>query len=143
MDLIDLSTSTEPIGFKDCRQLLAGERIGRLGVVVDGRPEIFPVNYGLDGDGIIFRTNQGRKMLGLTGEVVFEVDRIDVADRSGWSVVVHGRAEDISQFDSPRLRERAQTPWTGPKDILVRISPTVVTGRRVRAVPAGPAAEGP
>ena len=137
MDLIDLSTSTEPIGFKDCRQLLAGERIGRLGVVVDGRPEIFPVNYGLDGDGIVFRTDQGRKMLGLTGEVVFEVDRIDVADRSGWSVVVHGRAEDISQFDSPRLRERAQTPWTGPKDILVRISPTVVTGRRRRGRAGG------
>ncbi|MGO8875786.1 MAG: pyridoxamine 5'-phosphate oxidase family protein [Acidimicrobiales bacterium] len=138
MDLVELNMSTEAIDFKDCRQLLAGERIGRLGVVVDGRPEIFPVNYGMDGDGIVFRTNQGRKMLGLSGEVVFEVDRIDPEGRSGWSVVVHGRAEDITHFDGPRLRERAETPWSGPKDILVRISPLVVTGRRVHAGPLPP-----
>ncbi|HXY45641.1 MAG TPA: pyridoxamine 5'-phosphate oxidase family protein [Acidimicrobiales bacterium] len=143
MELVDLGRSMEPIDFKECYALLAGERIGRLGVVVDGRPEIFPVNYGLDGDGIVFRTNQGRKMLGLPGDVVFEVDRIEVADRSGWSVIVHGRAEDISQFDSPRLRERAEIPWTGPKDILVRISPSLITGRRVRAVPAAPEAGAP
>ncbi|HXY42956.1 MAG TPA: pyridoxamine 5'-phosphate oxidase family protein, partial [Acidimicrobiales bacterium] len=143
VELVDLARSTEAIDFKDCRELLAGEQIGRLGVIVDGRPEIFPVNYGLDGDGIVFRTNQGRKMLGLPGDVVFEVDRIDLKERSGWSVIVHGRAEDISQFDSPRLRERAGTPWTGPKDILVRISPTLVTGRRVHAVPASPEVEAP
>ena len=134
VDLVDLSTGTEAIDFQGCRELLASEHVGRLGVVVDGRPEIFPVNYGLDGDGIVFRTNQGRKMLGLSGEVVFEVDRINLEERSGWSVVVHGRAEDITHFDGPRLRERAETPWSGPKAILVRISPVLVTGRRVHRV---------
>ena len=79
----------------------------------------------------MFRTNQGRKMLGLSGEVVFEVDRINLEERSGWSVVVHGRAENITHFDGPRLREQAETPWSGPKAILVRISPVLVTGRRV------------
>jgi len=131
MDLVDLTAGSEVLDFADCRRLLEGERIGRLGVVVGGRPEIFPVNYGLDGDGIVFRTNPGRKVLGLSNEVVFEVDHIDPDCRSGWSVVVHGRAEDISRFDSPRLRERADVPWAGPKQLLFRISPTLVTGRRV------------
>jgi nitroimidazol reductase NimA-like FMN-containing flavoprotein (pyridoxamine 5'-phosphate oxidase superfamily) len=143
MDLVDL-VGAESIDYKDCRELLASQQIGRLGVVVDGRPEIFPVNYGLDGDGIVFRTGQGTKMRGvLSGEVVFEVDRINPEDRSGWSIVVHGRADDISRFDSPQLRERAETPWTGPKGVLVRIALEGVTGRRVRAAQAQPKADSP
>jgi nitroimidazol reductase NimA-like FMN-containing flavoprotein (pyridoxamine 5'-phosphate oxidase superfamily) len=143
MDLVDL-VGAEAIEYKDCRELLASQQIGRLGVVVDGRPEIFPVNYGVDGDGIVFRTSQGSKMRGvLSGDVVFEVDRISPEDRSGWSIVVHGRADDISRFDSPQLREKAETPWTGPKDILVRIALKGVTGRRVRAAQAPPEADSP
>ncbi len=138
MDLIDLAIATEELDLKDCRLLLAEERIGRIAVVVDGRPEIFPVNYGMDGDGIVFRTNRGRKLLGLSGEVAFEVDRIDLLERSGWSVVVHGRAEDITKFDGPRLQAQAEMPWAGPKDVLVRISPVLVTGRRVRAAQPTP-----
>ena len=132
MKLFDLSGGTEILSYEECRELLLGERVGRLGVIVDGRPEIFPVNYGMDGDGIVFRSNRGRKMTGaLLGEVVFEVDRIDLDARSGWSVVVHGRAEDISHFDGPGFRARAEVPWTGPKDALVRIELASVTGRRV------------
>jgi uncharacterized protein len=132
MNLLDLSGGTEIIGYEECRELLSSERVGRLGTVIDGRQEIFPVNYGLDGDGILFRSNQGHKLTGaLLGEVVFEVDRIDVEARSGWSVVVRGVAHDISRFDGPALKAQAEEPWTGPKDALVRISLESVTGRRV------------
>ena len=132
MELIDLMAGTEVLEYKDCRELLAGEQVGRVAVIVDGAPDIFPVNYGVDGNGIVFRTNPGRKMRGLTaGEVAFEVDHLDFGTRSGWSVVVHGRAEDITMFDSPALRERTGTPWAGEKEHLVRIRPTLMTGRRV------------
>jgi uncharacterized protein len=132
MNLLDLSGGTEIISYEECRELLRHESVGRLGVVVDGRPEIFPVNYGLDGDGIVFRSNRGRKLTGaLLGDVVFEVDSIDVESRSGWSVIVHGRAHDISQFDGPALSAQLETPWTGTKEALVRISAESVTGRRV------------
>jgi hypothetical protein len=133
MELLDLAGGTEVIPYEECRQLLRSEHVGRLGVVVDGRPEIFPVNYGLDGDGILFRSNRGTKLTGvLLGELVFEVDHIDVESRSGWSVVVHGRAEDISHFDGPTLTAEAGVPWTtGPKDALVRVAMESVTGRRV------------
>jgi nitroimidazol reductase NimA-like FMN-containing flavoprotein (pyridoxamine 5'-phosphate oxidase superfamily) len=137
MDLVDLVAGTEAIDYKDCHDLLASERIGRLGVVIDGQPDIFPVNYGMDGTGIVFRTNHGRKLRGvMSGEVVFEVDHVDAEERSGWSIVVRGQAEDITHFDSRELKERAGSSWSGPKGVLVRISPTQVTGRRVRGQPA-------
>lgn len=132
MKLVDLSGGTEIISYEECRLLLRGEQIGRLAVVVEGRPEIFPVNYGMDGDGILFRSNKGRKLAGaLLGPVTFEVDRIDIESRSGWSVVIHGQAENVSHFDGPGLRAKADTPWTGPKGALVRISPESTTGRRL------------
>ena len=48
-----------------------------------GQVDIFPVNYGLDGDGILFRSNAGRKMSGAgSSEVAFEVDNIDTQAKS-------------------------------------------------------------
>ncbi len=131
MRSMDLLGGTEIMREEDCWDLLASERIGRVAVAVDGQVDVFPVNYGLDGDGILFRTNAGRKMTAaMGGEVAFEVDRIDPTAKAGWSVVVHGVARDISQFDGPERQQTAQ-PWTGSKDFLVRISPRSITGRRV------------
>ena len=33
---------------KECEDLLAASSVGRLGVIVDGRPEIFPINHVYD-----------------------------------------------------------------------------------------------
>jgi nitroimidazol reductase NimA-like FMN-containing flavoprotein (pyridoxamine 5'-phosphate oxidase superfamily) len=131
MRAIDLLGGTEIVSEQDCWEMLATESIGRIALIVDGQVEIFPVNYGLDGDGIIFRTNAGRKMAWVAaGAVAFEVDSIDAKSRCGWSVVVHGTARDITKYDAPD-RQLAAQPWTGSKDFLVRISPRSVTGRRV------------
>jgi nitroimidazol reductase NimA-like FMN-containing flavoprotein (pyridoxamine 5'-phosphate oxidase superfamily) len=131
MRAVDLVGGTEILAEQDCWELLQSEEIGRVAVCFGGQVDIFPVNFGLDGDGIVFRTNAGRKMNGLTtGEVAFEVDNVDVRARSGWSVVVHGDARDISNFDGPE-RRRASRPWTGSKDFLIRITPRSITGRRV------------
>jgi nitroimidazol reductase NimA-like FMN-containing flavoprotein (pyridoxamine 5'-phosphate oxidase superfamily) len=131
MRSIDLLGGTEILSEADCWDYLATECIGRVAVAFGGQVDIFPVNYGLDGAGILFRTNAGRKMTGATGgEVAFEVDHIDRIDKAGWSVVVHGEARDISQFDGPD-RLRSAQPWTGSKDFLFRITPRSITGRRV------------
>jgi len=128
---LDLIGGAEVMSDKDCWELLASEEVGRVAEVIDGRVEIFPVNYALDGDGIIFRTNAGRKLSGvLSGEVAFEVDCIDKDARVGWSVVVHGEAHDISRFDTSG-RQSAVQAWSGQKDYLVRIRPISMTGRRV------------
>ena len=123
---------------RECLDHLAEQPVGRLAVVAGGRPEIFPVNYAMAGDTIVFRTAEGTKLDGaLSGPVAFEVDHADADHRSGWSVVIHGRAESIDEFSSPALVDAARSlpiePWaTGTKDHLVRVVPTSITGRRIR-----------
>jgi len=116
----------------ECLQLLATEQVGRLGVVLNGHPEIFPVNYTLDGDGILFRTADGSKLEGsLNAPVAFEVDHLHPDTRSGWSVVIHGTAERYTRFDSP-ARRQADPSWLDTvKPHLVRLTPTKITGRRI------------
>jgi nitroimidazol reductase NimA-like FMN-containing flavoprotein (pyridoxamine 5'-phosphate oxidase superfamily) len=47
----------------ECYNLLAGHNWGRLGVVADGQPLIFPVNYSLGDRVIAFRTAPGTKLM--------------------------------------------------------------------------------
>ena len=146
VELIDLNTGLAIIERDECFELLAGEEVGRLAVVVGGRPEIFPVNYVVHGDGVVFRTDPGTKLAAsVQGPVSFEVDHLDKETRSAWSVILHGRAHHITPFDSPQLRDRtahlAIHPWTAtPKLHLVRVVPTTVTGRRIKGC-GGPASE--
>jgi hypothetical protein len=126
------SDNTEKIFYRECLELLGSQSIGRIAVITDGHVDIFPVNYGLDGDGIVFRTNLGSKTRGaLAGEVAFEVDVVEPDAQRGWSVVVRGTAEDITHFDGPQLADRIQESWAGPKRRLFRITPHTITGRRV------------
>lgn len=132
MRSLDLIGGTEIMSTEDCWEFLAGHQIGRVAEFVYGRVEIFPVNYGLDADGIIFRTNLGTKLAGTIGKpVAFEVDQIDLEVHAGSSVVVHGEVHDISALDNSECRQTAES-WAGQKDYLLKIRPTVITGRRVR-----------
>ena len=131
MRAIDLLGGGSIVSENDCWDMLQTQSVGRVAFTLDGQVEIFPVNYGLDGDGVIFRTNVGRKLSGTTlGEVAFEVDSIEPQTKCGWSVVIHGTARDISRFDSLERRRAVET-WAGSKDFLVRITPRTITGRRV------------
>jgi nitroimidazol reductase NimA-like FMN-containing flavoprotein (pyridoxamine 5'-phosphate oxidase superfamily) len=130
MRAIDLLGGTEIVSQDDCLDLLRSESIGRLALVVDDRIEIFPINYAVDNGCVLFRTNDGRKLRGSgTAEVAFEVDSIEADAHAGWSVVVHGQPEDITDLGKP-ARDQVQ-PWAGQKEFLVRITPRSITGRRV------------
>lgn len=77
-------------------------------------PAAHPVNYLLDAEEVVFRAGGGGKLAaGVRGRVVgFQVDDIDVARRSGWSVLGVGEAYEI--VDPTRLRELAErlpVPW--------------------------------
>jgi hypothetical protein len=141
MRAIDLLGGTEIISDEDCLELLRGEVIGRVAVVVNGHVEIFPVNYTMDGDCVVFRSNDGSKLHGIkTGDAAFEVDRIDPKAHAGWSVVVHGEGEDFPEADDPDA-PGSPPPWTGRKDFLVRIRPRSITGRRVLPSPTATAGD--
>ena len=45
----------EDLSADDCWELLRADGVGRLAVVVDGEPDVFPVNYVVDRATIVFR----------------------------------------------------------------------------------------
>ena len=86
-----------------CLRLLAEDEIGRLAVIAGNTPAIFPVNYALDGDTIVFRTDPGNQagVWPAGARASFEVDRFDYAGRAGWSVVATGRFEESANATTP------------------------------------------
>lgn len=130
MESTDGSANLEEISTTECIELLRTERVGRIGVVVRGHPEMFPVNYALDAsDTVVLRTADGRKLAAAVNHhVVFEVDRFDTSMREGWSVIVHGVAH---QTGSVAEGERLLMSWRHDASHLVRIVQTSVTGRRI------------
>jgi len=131
---------TDPSRFEvldddECRVLLGSAAIGRVGVVVDGQPLVFPVNYVFEGKSVIVRTGFGTLLSGASlALVAFEVDSFDAGTRSGWSVMVQGVGHDVTDaldLTSEHLQTVEVLPWApGPKPRLLRIDARTITGRR-------------
>jgi nitroimidazol reductase NimA-like FMN-containing flavoprotein (pyridoxamine 5'-phosphate oxidase superfamily) len=124
------------IGEEECFALLQRQHLGRLAIVRDGQPEIFPVNYALDGHTITIRTQPGVKLTYATlARVAFEVEDIDPVSREGWVVVVHGVAQDITDAidrSSEHARATEVRPWVmGPHEHHIVIARPRVSGRRL------------
>jgi nitroimidazol reductase NimA-like FMN-containing flavoprotein (pyridoxamine 5'-phosphate oxidase superfamily) len=123
----------------ECLALLATQQIGRLGVNAQHYPLIFPVNYAMDREVIVIRTDPGTKLTEAPhANVTFEVDEIDQLRRTGWSVLVRGVAEEVTASHRAELiRSTLSTgvePWApGEHGHWLRIIPTSITGRRVIA----------
>jgi nitroimidazol reductase NimA-like FMN-containing flavoprotein (pyridoxamine 5'-phosphate oxidase superfamily) len=130
-----MSGALQHLSRADSLVLLSGESVGRVGVSIGALPAILPVNYAMLDDGIVFRTSPGTKLTAAVQEaiVAFEVDHGDENTRTGWSVLVVGRAHRISDGDMlARARALELRPWAaGDHDHFVRISLDVVTGRRI------------
>ena len=135
MAIIDGKTWMEHLPQRECWELLASTPVGRLGVLVDSAPEIYPVNHAVDGHSIVFRTERGEKLRGLdrSPAVCFEVDGFDDASSTGWSVLVKGRAREVTAAEEERrLLGLDLRYWSvGPKPRWVRIEPVRVSGRRI------------
>lgn len=123
----------------ECLRLLVTTSIGRIVVSVPGwdYPVIRPVNYLFDesSQSVLFRSALGSKLHALlrSARAAFEIDGIDDAHDVGWSVIITGVCEEIT--DAAELR-RAKAfglqPWApGPKGHWIRIRANVISGRRI------------
>lgn len=120
---------TENLSLHDCWACLRSSSIGRLAVISDGKPEIFPVNFMPDNATILFRTAPGTKLDAVAAglPVVMEADGLNDYGTIAWSVVVKGTPQHVDPSDAPF----GLAQWEpGVKAHLVRITPTEVTGRR-------------
>jgi nitroimidazol reductase NimA-like FMN-containing flavoprotein (pyridoxamine 5'-phosphate oxidase superfamily) len=123
-----------------CQRRLQQTELGRVALLVDGHPEIFPVNYTVGPDNeIYFRTDPGAKLGALrhAETVAFEIDGFDEESHAGWSVLVVGEAYRVAAPDLLALVEQSGLrPWpAGEKTHVVRISPIKVTGRYLPHAP--------
>lgn len=121
----------------ECRRLLATRQLGRIGLPGTPFPVILPVNFMLDGDAVVIRTDSPTiTAVAHHTRVAFEVDDVDERTRSGWSVLVQAFAEEVTGDRRAELVERMRTaggtPWApGEHGHWIRLVPEVVTGRRI------------
>ena len=130
----DHRTHLEVLARDECVRLLEHGHLGRLALVVDGRPVVFPVNYAMDGDAVVFRTAEGTKLHATVGkDVAFEIDGADARYHVGWSVVLTGVGEEVTDSAAIDRCERLPVrPWgEGMKSHWVRIRGRAITGRRI------------
>jgi uncharacterized protein len=121
---------------EECLSLLQSRTVGRIGVVSPSGPMIFPVNYAVSEDTIVFRTlpygviaNNAHE-----AEVAFEVDSLDDTMQEGWSVLATGRSHRIEDPDEVRVirQEVDPEPWVdGLRNLYFRVDWTNLTGRQL------------
>ena len=125
----------------ECFSLLAGQRLGRVVLVDDRGPLALPVNFVLDQHTVLFRTDEGTKLDAAVrrGRVAFQIDGVDQATRTGWSVLVRGEVKEVTDpAELGLVRRLPLYPWApGAKGHYLRILPASLTGRRI-ALPEAP-----
>ncbi len=122
---------------EECFRLLARGHFGRIGLVQDDRPIVLPVNYVFDRGYVVFQSTQGSKLeAAMAGRsVAFEIDAIDPMYHGGWSVLIYGSAEVVSEAaEIERITELPLRPWwPGSRDRWIRIRVEEISGRRLRS----------
>jgi uncharacterized protein len=121
----------------ECMRLLGTVPVGRIVYSRQALPAVELVNFALTDGDIIIRTDASGKLAAATrGAVVaFEADSVDDTEHTGWSVTVVGHARAVTDGEEIRCLEQIPlTPWApGKRDHFIRISPTIVNGRRIEA----------
>jgi nitroimidazol reductase NimA-like FMN-containing flavoprotein (pyridoxamine 5'-phosphate oxidase superfamily) len=134
-DVIELS-------YEESLALLATESVGRIAVHADPYPLVFPVNYKLvDGRGpseppghawIAIRTRPGNTIDRAPMFVSFEIDGVEHARHTGWSVIVTGTLHRVDERAADFDERFDPEPWIGEeRDRWLVIHPTRITGRRL------------
>jgi nitroimidazol reductase NimA-like FMN-containing flavoprotein (pyridoxamine 5'-phosphate oxidase superfamily) len=132
----------EELNEAECMRLITPGGIGRIAFSGRYGPTVFPVNYRLYQDTIVFRTAQDSPTdedlrTGIAKaeyKVAFEIDDFDSTTREGWSVLVQGPAHHVdSEAERLSVSRAGVDPWPGgDRELFVRIIPSRITGRRIR-----------
>jgi nitroimidazol reductase NimA-like FMN-containing flavoprotein (pyridoxamine 5'-phosphate oxidase superfamily) len=115
----------------ECEVLLTSMDVGRVAVVEDGCPLVFPINYKMvmtDGGPVVAIRTRSDNVIDTLGRMVcFEIDGVDPSHDGGWSVLVRGvLVESLPdpEYDSNPIDNEHRDAWR----VIV---PTHITGRRV------------
>jgi uncharacterized protein len=129
--LMEDNLQLEELDVETCFDLLSRCTVGRIGVNMEHLgPLVVPVNFALDGEIVVFRSDEGTKLRLLEhGPISFQVDSLDHLHQVGWSVLVRGVAHHAEAWEVSHVDVE---PWAGPRQHWIRLVPGLVTGRRIR-----------
>jgi Pyridoxamine 5'-phosphate oxidase len=124
----------------ECLQLLGSVPFGRVVFTSRALPAVRPVNHLLIGQQIIIRASLGAAISsavdGAGTVVAYEADLIDPDQRTGWSVVVVGRANRVASATLAARYRESLSPWIDEQmDEVITIAADLVTGYRMAARP--------
>lgn len=125
------------LGREESLKLLASVPLGRVGFTHQALPVIRPVHHVVIDGEIAIRTHVGAALLssaGMSEVVVYEADQIDPDTRTGWSVMVTGRAGRVTDAATLARCQAQLTPWVDMEmdmEHVVRILTEIVTGYRL------------
>ncbi|MCZ3386347.1 MAG: pyridoxamine 5'-phosphate oxidase family protein [Actinomycetia bacterium] len=125
------------LAISDAVALLSSATVGRVVFSVAALPAIAPITFAVHGDAVVMRTSAHTRLASAAdgGVLAFEVDDVNPAARTGWSVVVTGVAEVVRDPVQQAVIHGLVAPYApGENDVAVRLPLTVVTGRRVEGV---------
>ena len=131
-----IGTPIDSLDQNTCLALLATVSIGRVGwATQDGHAMILPVNFVLDGKTVVFSSGEGDKLDAIRQgrTITFEADAVELALQAGWSVLVIGTAEVITDpAEIHRIDQLHLLPWVSlPERVFVRLLAAEMTGRRL------------
>ncbi|GAA5152247.1 MULTISPECIES: pyridoxamine 5'-phosphate oxidase family protein [Amycolatopsis] len=135
-------TELRALSPRQCMDLLSSGTVGRLAFSEHAMPAIRPVNFLLHGGDLVIRTSRTGSIAKLVDEVVaFEVDDIDPATHTGWSVVVVGKIHPVTNIEElVTLADPRRRPWPGgERSCFLRLPIDIVSGRTFEAYDVGPA----
>ncbi len=126
----------------ECFRLLEATGVGRIAVSVTewDHPVIRPVNYVFDApsQSVLIRSRLGSKLHAVlrSATAAFEIDGTDPAGRVGWSVIITGGCEEITNLaELRRIDSLGLEPWPpGDQGHCIRIRASTVSGRRIALV---------
>ncbi|MFI1518722.1 pyridoxamine 5'-phosphate oxidase family protein [Kitasatospora cineracea] len=117
------------LGVADCWRRLGAHGLGRIARTGPDGPVVRPVGYLVHDHTVLYRTGpDGPLAPGAGGDAAFEVDRADQDLNEGWSVLMIGPLEYVTE---PALL--AELPQPAGHGRWVRLTPATVTGRSIRA----------
>ncbi|MFF2042051.1 pyridoxamine 5'-phosphate oxidase family protein [Kitasatospora sp. NPDC058170] len=133
---MDREEHVETLGEAECLRLLSTVPVGRVVYTEHALPAVLPVSFQVAADGRLLLAVRRLSTTArcLDGTVVaFQADLLDPATRTGWSVLVHGRADVVRDAEQYRRALRSGLrPWVGdPDPMFVALVPELVSGRRL------------
>lgn len=125
------------LSLDECLSRVRAAKVGRVAFEQAGETVILPVNHGLDGIDVVFRTTWGSKLqvAADASSVAFEVDGFDEVTKTGWSVLIKARASLVYEAaERERLDTLGVSSWADfdVEAFWVRLRAEEVSGRELR-----------